>query len=150
MTDGAKFGAEYLLYPGDPVLFHAQFTVQPMHQDQNIAPNLLLGSARGSHAARKHLLLASVSSHLWYRTVGADLPGGRQHTHSKLCGCRALLKICSILQWPLKMDLVRRHSIKSWGRQLGDNVCMPRLDMVSGVGHKLVCRHIQCTLLGCL
>lgn len=61
ITDGAKFGADYLLYPGDPMLFHAQFTVQPIKCEQNIAAPLLLGSARGSHAARKHLLLATVS-----------------------------------------------------------------------------------------
>ncbi|DBA86336.1 TPA: hypothetical protein ACH3X2_005570 [Trebouxia sp. C0005] len=59
--DGAKFGADYLLYPGDPLLFHAQFTVRILEHDTPIKPALLAGSARGSHAARKHLLLASVS-----------------------------------------------------------------------------------------
>lgn len=62
VTDGAKFGAEYLLYPEDPILFHAQFTVQPVHLHQSISAKLLLGNARGSHAARKHLLIASVST----------------------------------------------------------------------------------------
>ncbi|KAL0049301.1 hypothetical protein WJX82_010782 [Trebouxia sp. C0006] len=60
ITDGAKFGADYLLYPGDPLLFHAQFTVRILEHDTPIKPALLAGSARGSHAARKHLLLASV------------------------------------------------------------------------------------------
>lgn len=60
ITDGAKFGADYLLYPGDPLLFHAQFTVRILEHETPIKPALLAGSARGSHAARKHLLLASV------------------------------------------------------------------------------------------
>ena len=44
------------------MLFHAQFTVHPMNCKQTIAAPLLLGNARGSHAARKHLLLATVST----------------------------------------------------------------------------------------
>lgn len=60
ITDGAKFGADHLLYPGDPLLFHAQFTVRILKHDTPIKPALLAGSARGSHSARKHLLLAWV------------------------------------------------------------------------------------------
>lgn len=63
ITDGAKFGADYLLYPGDPLLFHAQFTVRCLGHHIPIKPALLAGGARGSHAARKHLLLASVGLH---------------------------------------------------------------------------------------
>ncbi len=65
ITDGSKFGADYLLYPGDPLLFHAQFTVRAIGHDVPVKPALLVGSARGSHAARKHLLLASVSLFNW-------------------------------------------------------------------------------------
>lgn len=61
ITSGAKFGADYLLYPGDPLLFHAQFTVRCLGHHNPIKPALLAGGARGSHAARKHLLLASVN-----------------------------------------------------------------------------------------
>ena len=60
VTDGSKFGSEYLLYPGDPLLYHAQFTVQVLDNQAAIKPALLVGGARGSHSARKHLLLASV------------------------------------------------------------------------------------------
>lgn len=62
VTDGSKFGADYLLYPGDPLLYHAQFTVRVLHHRAAIRPALLIGAARGSHSARKHLLLASVGS----------------------------------------------------------------------------------------
>lgn len=80
VTDGAKFGAEYLLYPGDPILFHAQFTVQPVHSHQSISAKLLLGDARGSHAARKHLLIASVSTTM---LQGSNSPSG--HQQCRLC-----------------------------------------------------------------
>ena len=60
VTDGSKFGADYLLYPGDPLLYHAQFTVQVLDHQAAIKPALLIGGARGSHSARKHRLLASV------------------------------------------------------------------------------------------
>lgn len=53
ITDGAKFGADYLLYPGDPLLFHAQFTVRCLGHHIPIKPALLAGGARGSHAARQ-------------------------------------------------------------------------------------------------
>ena len=102
ITDGAKFGADYLLYPGDPLLFHAQFTVRILEHDTPIKPALLAGSARGSHAARKHLLLASVnmltygaalhcpvfacsSSRLpWYRCISLS------------CSCRNLCLCCNV------------------------------------------------------
>lgn len=73
ITDGAKFGADYLLYPGDPLLFHAQFTVRIMSSGQVLKPALLAGSARGSHAARKHLLLAWVKEDcVQYMTVAPE------------------------------------------------------------------------------
>ncbi|KAL3149941.1 hypothetical protein ABBQ38_013303 [Trebouxia sp. C0009 RCD-2024] len=60
VTDGSKFGSDYLLYPGDPLFYHAQFTVQVLDHQATVKPALLVGGARGSHSARKHLLLASV------------------------------------------------------------------------------------------
>ncbi|KAL3143955.1 hypothetical protein ABBQ32_003768 [Trebouxia sp. C0010 RCD-2024] len=62
VTDGSKFGSDYLLYPGDPLFYHAQFTVQVLDHQATIKPALLVGGTRGSHSARKHLLLASVST----------------------------------------------------------------------------------------
>jgi len=59
MSSGPKFGADLLAYPGDPSLFHAQFTVRVVPPGQPICPTALKAAVRGSHAARKHLLLAS-------------------------------------------------------------------------------------------
>ena len=60
ITGGSKFGADFLVYPGDPTLFHAQFCVRLLPYRGRILPALLAAAARGSHQARKHLLLASV------------------------------------------------------------------------------------------
>lgn len=60
MTGGAKFGADMLAYPGDPSLYHAQFTVRMVQHDAPLNPMLLKATARGSHAARKHSLLATI------------------------------------------------------------------------------------------
>ncbi|KXZ45911.1 hypothetical protein GPECTOR_49g495 [Gonium pectorale] len=58
MTGGIKFGSDMLAYPGDPSLYHAQFTVRPVPPGAALNPMVLKAVARGSHAARKHLLLA--------------------------------------------------------------------------------------------
>jgi tRNA-intron lyase len=60
ITVGIKFGAEFLVYPGDPALYHAQFTVRTVAWGAPLDPVLLKSIARGSHAARKHLMLASM------------------------------------------------------------------------------------------
>lgn len=65
VTDGSKFGADYLVYPGDPMLYHAQFTVRVVNRQAAIKPALLVGGARGSHSARKHLLLSTVRTVLF-------------------------------------------------------------------------------------
>ncbi len=88
LTDGAKFGGDYLAYPGDPFVYHAQFVVRvlppsvgPAAQQAAggsgdapppppspsllppgaIRPTLLKAWARGVHGARKHLLLATAA-----------------------------------------------------------------------------------------
>lgn len=60
LTAGSKFGAHYMVYPGDISLYHAQFCVRLAAFDQPYLPAVFSGIARGSHQARKHLLLASV------------------------------------------------------------------------------------------
>jgi hypothetical protein len=60
LTSGSKFGGDFLAYPGDPNLYHAQFVVRVSPLEQPLNPVLFKGLARGVHAARKHLLLASV------------------------------------------------------------------------------------------
>jgi tRNA-splicing endonuclease subunit Sen34 len=59
-TGGSKFGADFLAYPGDPTLYHAQFCLRLAPADVAIAPVVMAAWCRGSFQARKHLLLASV------------------------------------------------------------------------------------------
>ena len=60
ITGGSKFGADYLAYPGDPTQYHAQLCVRVLQHAAPLLPALLAAACRGSHQARKHLLLASV------------------------------------------------------------------------------------------
>ncbi|KAL4520849.1 hypothetical protein Ndes2526B_g00038 [Nannochloris sp. 'desiccata'] len=60
VTGGSKFGSDYLLYPGDPTLYHAQFCVRLVPFKDSILPALMASACRGSFQARKHLLYASV------------------------------------------------------------------------------------------
>ena len=86
MSVGPKFGADLMAYPGDPSLFHAQFTVRVVEEEMPINPTALKASVRGSHAARKHLLL------------GSSLPGGGGAR--SLCACvglRGLAGFASLL-----------------------------------------------------
>ena len=83
LTSGAKFGAEYLAYPGDPAAYHAAFTVRVMDGDDDLQKQKqkkrksesddeeeerddarfvsllsLVAATRMSHGARKHCVLA--------------------------------------------------------------------------------------------
>lgn len=72
LTSGAKFGAEYLAYPGDPAAYHASFTVRVMDGDgeavkekndddddaRAVSLLSLVAATRMSHGARKHCVLA--------------------------------------------------------------------------------------------
>mmetsp|Transcript_31148 Transcript_31148/g.43171 ORF Transcript_31148/g.43171 Transcript_31148/m.43171 type:complete len:141 (+) Transcript_31148:387-809(+) len=60
MTDGSKFGADYLAYPGDPSLYHAQFCVRLLESEASLSPLAFQAATRTAHAARKHLLLATI------------------------------------------------------------------------------------------
>jgi tRNA-splicing endonuclease subunit Sen34 len=60
LTGGLKFGADYLVYPGDPTIYHAQLCVRLLPAEKPILPIMLASACRGSFQARKHLLIASV------------------------------------------------------------------------------------------
>ena len=49
LTGGSKFGADYLVYPGDPTLYHAQFCVRLLPYRQPITPSMMASATRGSH-----------------------------------------------------------------------------------------------------
>ena len=62
-----------MAYPGDPILYHAQFCVRVQHPAAPLHPFGLAAAARVAHTARKHLLLASVDDTQW---GGPPQPGG--------------------------------------------------------------------------
>ncbi|KAK9863607.1 hypothetical protein WJX84_001947 [Apatococcus fuscideae] len=55
ITHGSKFGADYLLYPGDPTLYHAQFCTRLMEPCQPVGPISIAAASRGSHIALEDL-----------------------------------------------------------------------------------------------
>jgi len=59
VTDGAKFGGDFLAYPGYPEFYHAQFVIRVTNAENKILPCTLVANIRSSHVARKHLVLGS-------------------------------------------------------------------------------------------
>mmetsp|Transcript_14691 Transcript_14691/g.41336 ORF Transcript_14691/g.41336 Transcript_14691/m.41336 type:complete len:205 (-) Transcript_14691:82-696(-) len=60
LTSGTKFGACFLAYPGDPLIYHAQYTVRVENWRDALHPLTIAAAGRASHAARKHMLVCSV------------------------------------------------------------------------------------------
>lgn len=60
ITSGSKFGADFLLYLGDPVEQHAVACVRIIDPHMQPSPVMLAGAARSAFGARKDLLLATV------------------------------------------------------------------------------------------
>ena len=59
ITTGVKFGAHYLAYPGDPHMYHAQFTVRVVAPEDALTPADLAAASRAAAGARKLLLMAT-------------------------------------------------------------------------------------------
>jgi hypothetical protein len=72
ITGGSKFGAHWLLYPGDPSLYHAQFAVRLAPPDAPLDVVLLAAAQRSSHAARKHMVLAAPCAQPFYLTLAPE------------------------------------------------------------------------------
>ncbi len=60
LTSGSKFGADYLLYIGDPSTCHAAACVRILQPGTPPDPILLAAAVRSAFGARKLLLLATV------------------------------------------------------------------------------------------
>ncbi|XP_053606919.1 tRNA-splicing endonuclease subunit Sen34 isoform X2 [Plodia interpunctella] len=59
ITDGAKFGSDYLVYPGDPVRFHAMYMVRCISdRAKSFQPAYLVSYGRMSVAVNKLAVLA--------------------------------------------------------------------------------------------
>ncbi|KAJ9596257.1 hypothetical protein L9F63_027120 [Diploptera punctata] len=62
LTPGQKFGADYLVYPGDPIKFHAQFLVICIDRDEALAATELVALGRLGTSVRKTVVLASLTA----------------------------------------------------------------------------------------
>jgi len=60
MVTGIKFGGDFLVYEEDPSRAHSAFVVTVLPLGAPILPQTLVAHARSTHAALKHLLIASV------------------------------------------------------------------------------------------
>eukprot|EP00270_Netrium_digitus_P009378 TRINITY_DN2853_c0_g1_i2.p1 TRINITY_DN2853_c0_g1~~TRINITY_DN2853_c0_g1_i2.p1 ORF type:complete len:487 (-),score=129.12 TRINITY_DN2853_c0_g1_i2:623-2083(-) len=60
LTDGMRFGGNFLAYPGDPSGIHSQFVVRTVSWDNPISVLQLLGSCRVALSTRKRFVLAAV------------------------------------------------------------------------------------------
>jgi len=62
ITDGSKFGGDYLAYPGDPGLHHAKYIVQVRFAKEKFSAALLSVYCRMSSSVNKTFLMAFVES----------------------------------------------------------------------------------------
>ncbi|XP_066979562.1 tRNA-splicing endonuclease subunit Sen34-like [Macrobrachium rosenbergii] len=59
ITSGTKFGGDFLLYGGDPILFHATFIVKCIKKFKDVSNCDLMTLSRLANATKKTLVLAS-------------------------------------------------------------------------------------------
>ena len=61
VTNGVKFGGDFLVYPGDPTRYHSFFIVQCIdYDDEPLTPANLVTLARLGTSVKKTLVLASL------------------------------------------------------------------------------------------
>jgi tRNA-splicing endonuclease subunit Sen34 len=115
LTSGAKFGAEYLAYPGDPAAYHAAFTVRVMDGDDDddlqkqtkresesddeeeerddarfVSLLSLVAATRMSHGARKHCVLAGARRVEGEEKIKAEEESGGLLSEARRAATRAL------------------------------------------------------------
>ncbi|XP_047354583.1 tRNA-splicing endonuclease subunit Sen34 isoform X1 [Vespa velutina] len=61
ITNGEKFGGDFLVYPGDPIMFHSQFIIQCKSRNEEIPITELIGQCRIASHVRKTQILATFS-----------------------------------------------------------------------------------------
>ncbi|XP_057695369.1 tRNA-splicing endonuclease subunit Sen34 [Corythoichthys intestinalis] len=59
LTSAGKFGGDFLVYPGDPLRFHAHFIALCVRADQDVALSDLLAISRLGSNVKKTVLLCS-------------------------------------------------------------------------------------------
>lgn len=70
ITDGAKFGGDFLVYFGDPICHHAIFIVKCIESEQSISPMEIVAFGRLGTSVKKRAVLASVvNEEVCYLTI---------------------------------------------------------------------------------
>ncbi|XP_066599815.1 tRNA-splicing endonuclease subunit Sen34 [Prorops nasuta] len=62
ITSGEKFGGDFLVYPGDPIMFHSQHIIQCSDKNEELPVFRLIGQCRISTHVRKTLVFATLST----------------------------------------------------------------------------------------
>jgi len=63
ISAASKFGGDYLLYPGDPLRFHAHFVVVIVDYTELLPMNEIISIGRLAVTVKKSPLLASLNEH---------------------------------------------------------------------------------------
>lgn len=70
LTDGAKFGGDFLVYFGDPICYHAIFIVKCIENEQKISTMEIVTFGRLGTSVKKRAVLASVvDGQICYLTI---------------------------------------------------------------------------------
>jgi len=59
ITSGEKFGGDFLVYPGDPIMFHSLYVIQCKRKDEEIPITQIVSQCRLSCHVRKTLVFAT-------------------------------------------------------------------------------------------
>lgn len=62
ITDGVKFGSDFLVYQGDPALYHSNFQVQVLDSKVGIPGKHLMALSRVARGAKKRWVVAAKQS----------------------------------------------------------------------------------------
>jgi tRNA-intron lyase len=87
LLDGANFGGDYVLYPGDPRLYHAQYIIKIIAANSPLKTCILTSHVRVSQNERKQLILAITREKLLTKNGGETILKSRacescQEAHS--------------------------------------------------------------------
>ena len=58
LTDGLKFGSDFLIYKGDPMLFHAEYLLKVIDSGSMISIKDMILYERMANTNKKHLIIA--------------------------------------------------------------------------------------------
>lgn len=71
VTNGEKFGGDFLVYPGDPIMFHSQFIIQCKQKEEEMSITELIAQCRiGCHVRKTQVyaILCDHTDHVKYQS----------------------------------------------------------------------------------